>query len=591
MRRARGGLVRLLAGPVVALALGLSGCAGLPRSGPVVEAGSTGAPAIDTGGAAAVSPRPPVPGQSATEVVRGFLDAMQAWPAELSTAREFLAADARTAWAPRGTVLYDDVEPPQGSSNRVSVRLSGAVRLDRRGAWQGRLSSYDSLLQLTLVEEDGELRISNPPENVVVPRTWFEQRYVAASVYFLDPSSSIVVPEPVYVGGDDTLASTLVSDLLRGPGALRQRVVRTALPAGLRLDLSVPVTDGTAAISLVGDGTLDPDLTADLVAQLAWTLRQDPEVEAFTLSVGGQQVRGPGGTSRFAVEEGRGYDPVDLRSVPLLYGLRDGVLVSGTASSLQPVTGPLGSTELGLRSVGVNLGGTTAAGVSADGTAVVMAPVLEADAEVDTTVSGSSDLLPPMWDHRDRMWLVDRTPTGAQVTWRRGEESGVVEVPGITGEQVSSAIVSRDGTRLVVVVRGEQRDVVRIARIRSDAEGAVTGATAARTLTLEDPSNRIRDIAWSSTTTVAVLHRVSSTTAKVTTVGVDGAPGGLASSVGVGTRRSITATLTGATALAGSPVEDETVYAVSRTGLSDVAATVRGPRIAVDGLTFVDHVG
>lgn len=579
------------------LAVALAGCVSLPVSGPVVEVERQSAGETDTGGAAAIDARPPQEGQSPPEVVKGFLDAMQAWPTELATAKEFLSSEARTTWNPQGTIVYEDALPPAGGAGQVELRVGGAERLDARGAWLGALPAGEDSLAFRLVLEDGEYRIADLPPALVVPTTWFEQRYRRVALYFPDPTGTVLVPEPVFVGDDSTFASTLVSGLLRGPGPSLRGVVSSQLPSGLRVDLSVPVTDGTAAISLTGEASaFTPADTELLVAQLAWTLRQDPDVDAFTLDIDGRPVRTAQGATRFSVQAGDRLDPVGFQSDSLLYGLREGLLVAGTPGSLEPVDGVLGRVPLGLRSVAVDLEGEQVAAVSDGGTTAYLAPLSDGGAGLATeegaedpgladvaTVATGTDLLPPAWDVHGRLWLVDRTPLGAVVQWYAGERSGVVEVPGASGLQVTELVVSRDGTRLVVVVRGPRGDSLRVARIRTDAEGGVAGVTRARALAIEDDaSRRIRDVAWSSTTTLAVLNRLTDVSAKVVTVGVDGSPGGL---------DGITTTLSGATALAGSPAPGARVYAVTDSGLADLNATVRGPRVLDEGVGYLDYAG
>lgn len=586
-------LARALALALVA-AVSLAGCVSLPESGPVVEIEQQADASTDTGGAAAIDARPPQDGQSAAEVVKGFLDAMQAWPAELATAKEFLSAEARATWNPQGTIVYEDALPPAGGGGRVDVRLGGATRLDARGGWQGDLPADESSLSFGLVSEDGEYRIAALPPVLVVPATWFEQRYRQVSLYFPDPSGQVLVPEPVFVGDDSTFASSLVSGLLRGPGRPLRGVVTSQLPSGLKVDLSVPVTDGTAAISLTGEASaFTPADTEALFAQLAWTLRQDPDVEAFTLDIDGRPVRTAEGETRVPVEVGGRLDPAGFQTDSLLYGLRDGLLVSGTPGAFDPVDGVLGRVPLGLRSVAVDLTGAEVAGVSEGGGTLTVAPLADgltpAEGEEDPgladvrTLLTGTDLLPPAWDLHGRLWVVDRTSAGALVSWYAGPRSGTVEVPGVTGEQVTDLLVSRDGSRLVAVVRGPRADSLRVARIRTDVDGAVAGVTRARSLVLDDdPTRRIRDVAWTSTTTLAVLNRLTEVTAKVVTVGVDGSPGGLG---------GITTTLSGARALVGSPADGTRVYAVTDTGLADLEATVRGPRVLDEGVTYIDYAG
>ncbi len=585
-----------LAPVLVACLAALTGCVALPESGPVVEVEESRGAATDTGGAAAIDARPPQAGQSAAEVVKGFLDAMQAWPTELSTAKQFLSSETRSTWSPGGTILYEDALPPAGGAARIEVRLGGASRLDARGAWQGELAPTESILGFRLVTEDGEYRIAELPDALVVPETWFEQRYRRVALYFPDPSGSVLVPEPVFVGDDPTFASSLVSGLLRGPGRSLQGVIGTQLPSDLRVDLSVPVTDGVAAISLTGGASaFSPADTELLFAQLAWTLRQDPDVDAFTLEIDGRPVRTTGGETRIPVAVGDRLDPVGFQTDSLLHGLRDGLLVSGTPGALDPVAGVMGRVDLGVRSVAVDPLGTRVAAVSEAGGTVLLAPLSDGEGDVPledpttdpgladvTTAAVGTDVLTPSWDVHDRLWLLDRTASGAVVSWVQGEESGVLDVPGITGAEVRDFLVSRDGTRLVAVVRGPRADTIRVARIRSDAREQVVGASRSRPLRLDDGSRRLRDVAWTSTTTLAVLNRLTDVSAKVVTVGVDGSPGGLG---------EIITTLSGATVLVGSPAPGTRVYAVTDTGLADLNATVRGPRVLDEGLSFVTYAG
>ena len=50
-----------------------------------------------------------------------------------------------------------------------------------------------------MVMEDGEWRIDAAPDALIVPEDWFETRYRQVSLYFFDPTASILAPEPVFV--------------------------------------------------------------------------------------------------------------------------------------------------------------------------------------------------------------------------------------------------------------------------------------------------------------------------------------------------------------------------------------------------------
>ena len=157
--------------------------------------------------------------------------------------------------------------------------------------------------------------------------------------------------------------------MLRGPGPTLDNISRSFIPPGLDFDLSVPVSeDGVADLSLRGySGQLTPEASELMITQLVWTLSQEPTIEAIRVSIGGQQITSATGQSLFSVDEASVYDPTGLDSSSLFYGLRDGLMVSGQPDALAPVTGPMGTSEIGVRSLAVDLDATTVAAISSDG--------------------------------------------------------------------------------------------------------------------------------------------------------------------------------------------------------------------------------
>jgi hypothetical protein len=322
-----------------------------------------------------------------------------------------------------------------------------------------------------------------------------------------------------------------------------------------------------------------------MLAQLAWTLRQEPDIRAFRVSIGDQQLQLAGGDSEFDVREGSTYDPTGFEPGPLLYGLRDGLLVSGSPDALEAVDGPLGTVDFGLRSIGVNLDATRVAGVAGDGTSVVVAAV-RGRQQVRQVVSGATDLLRPVWDFSGRFWLADRSPRGARFSYvERGRSPAVaVKVPGVTGREIRSFLVSRDGSRLAAVVRRATGDQLMVSRIRHDDQGDVLGATRARPIAWEGGGRLdIRDIAWHTPTALAVLHGLTDELSQVRTISVDGSPPGL---------DSLSTTLRGRVrALVGSPVADQNLYAVTRLSLIDLSNSARGDETLDPRVSMLAYVG
>ena len=575
---------RALAALLTSLVLPLSACISMPESGPVVETRSEGRPEDQAG--TFIDAKPPQQGDSATDIVTGFLEAMTATPIDLNVAREFLTRDAEAAWDPDArTITYAEVIGPLGSST-VTVELAGAEHLDQRGAFLGTLPKDDRSLRFPMRRQDGQWRIADAPDALIVPESWFEQVFSHVLLYFFDPSAQILVPEQVFVPlGEDQLPTELTRALLRGPSRRLDDVSRSFIPPGLDVFGSVPVTDeGVADLTLRGfTGELTPQASQLMLAQLAWTLRQDPTVSAFRVSIGGQQLTLPGGESEFRVDQGLAYDPTGLQASSLLFGLTGGLLVSGPPGGLAEVTGPMGSAVQDVRSIAVNLNATIVAGVTGNGARILVTTVRGDQESVEEKVSAAENLLRPAWDFSDRLWLVDNRESGAEVSYLGGRGPRAVTVRGISGRDVSRFLVSRDGSRLVAVLPRPQGDRLMVSRILRGADGKVIGATRAQEIAWEGESGlRIRDIGWSSSTSIAVLHRVAKELFELRTIAVDGAPSGA---------DDLLTTLPGRVlGLATSPVAEETLYAVTNTSLLDPRG--EAPQAGLDAeTTLVGYVG
>jgi hypothetical protein len=293
----------------------------------------------------------------------------------------------------------------------------------------------------------------------------------------------------------------------------------------------VPVSrDGTAEVPL-SDQVLDVDDSQRnrLFAQLAWTLGQIAGVERIRVTVAGTPVDLPGAGADVGVTQWSEYDPALAWASTALFGVRDGRVVSLTGDQERRVSGPFGSLALGLRSLAVDLPAQHVAGVTGDGTRV-----LEADkdrssggpatlADVRTVYSGGTSVLRPAYDLYGQMWLVDRTRSGARLSVVRAGEAAPVTAPGLTGRELVRFVLSRDGTRIVAQVREGGQDRLVVSRVERDAKGRVRSVLPARPLPLEGAdANSIRDLAWRTPGSLAVLSRPSDGTSQVLIVKIDG---------------------------------------------------------------------
>lgn len=492
---------------LVLAALLLGGCVSLPTDGPVVD--SRGTDADDTRRASDIDARPPASGASRTEVVTGFLDAMTAWPIQTNVAKKYLTEEAAAGWNPeQETVVYSDSLPARESGGAVQVQLNGADSLDAVGGWRGAVPGNELTMSFRVAVEDGEYRIADPRDALVVPATWFQQRYRQVSLYYFDPIAQILVPEPVFVPQGDQLATSLVSSLLAGPPPRASGVVRSFIPPGLSVGLSVPVSDaGVADVDLVGDA---PRLTAEeaelLLAQLAWTLRQDSSITAVRVTIGGTDLPIPGGASQYPVEAAQEFDPAGDKTTTLLFGLSAGRLVWGAPGKLVAATGAFGEEGAGLQSVAARTDAEVVAAVDRDGRRVRVGPIREepeGEPEPRTVLSGGT-YARPTWDVAGRLWVLERRSAGARVWLVEGEQVREVEVPGISGTSARQLVVSRDGTRLVGVVRSAIGDEVVGARVAINGRGRV-GQVRAPFLVRGAEGALIDDIVWTSPIRIGIL--------------------------------------------------------------------------------------
>lgn len=573
---------RARAAALVVAVLALAGCVQLPTTGPVTEV-RTSTTSESTPGIY-FDPKPPQPGESATEIVTHFLEAMKATPIKTSVARQFLTRRAQGTWAPENGILtYAELGDPVGEL-QVSVAMADINEYDARGAWER--SRPERTIDFTLTTEDGEWRIDRAPDALLVPESWFEGWYRRVSLYFFDPTGQILVPEPVFVPEGEQVASTLVRGLLDDPSA-DPRVTRTFFPPGFGTGLSVPISGtGVAEVSLDGDPAAIDETSVDrILTQLAWTLRQEPRIGAVRLSIGDRPLGLPGDADQVGLDVGDAFDPAGAQASRDLFGLVDGRLVRGSVEALLPTTGPMGSARLGVRSVGVSLDGSRAAGVLADGTGVIVAPVDDADGSAVQVVSQAGNLLPPAWDFADRLWLADRAGGRARMLVVEKDQARALEVPGISGRDVRHLLVSRDGSRLVAAIHTPRGDQVLVSRVLHDDAGRVLRATRGQRLALDPLTlGRVRDIGWRSPTSVSVLSDVIDDLSQVRTVSVDGAPGDLPVT---GSSR-----LRGRTrVLVSSPVEGAEVYALAGRAVTDLTAPERPVAALPEGLVSLTYVG
>ncbi len=522
----RGRLSRRLAGLVLGLAgcCVVSGCVSVPQSSPASPGRSVGVQ--DEPQHVTNDPAGPVRGASPLQIAEGFFGAMLAYPQTMTTARSYLTSSAASRWDPSDHVVVYDTLSSSLNRSGVIVDAHALGTLDRRGSWASVRPGRAQLgIQLRLVKVSGQWRVANPPSGLYVDSDYFNSNYSDFSLYFFDPSRVVLAADPVYLVDDESAATALVHDLIAGPTASLHGAVTTAISGRTTIAAGVSTSpSGLAEVPLSEDFLkLSNDDRQFFAAQLAWTLRQLPEIHSVSITVDGTRVDIPGFNSVFGVDEFLGYDSSGLTGDRRLFALSSKGLVSVSSSRVTPVLSGVRAAE-SARSAAVDDNGDLAALVSSDGTYIGVYNIPSAGASGREWVKGATSLLRPSWDFRRVLWAVDQTANGSRIYAATAKHQRVVRAPGLAGTDIVSFGVSHDGVRFAAIVKehGVTRLVIAVIHRDPDHPARVSLARPRTILTSGVVLSDLAQLAWAGPTTVVMLARANNGARQPWQVEVDG---------------------------------------------------------------------
>ncbi|HEY9425203.1 MAG TPA: hypothetical protein VIP54_10430, partial [Microterricola sp.] len=198
-RTGRGLTTRLRAARILTMAalgaLILSGCAGIPSSGPV-HAGqaveSEASPEFD------FLARSPQPGATQEEILLGFVEAAASPQDRYAVAREFLTTEFSTEWDPDASALIDSGiqrSPQTLNANAMTLTVSALADVGVSGEYMQRESPTTQVLGYEFAQVEGEWRISRAPQGILVDQPTFSLVFGSYPLYFFDPTFSYLVPD------------------------------------------------------------------------------------------------------------------------------------------------------------------------------------------------------------------------------------------------------------------------------------------------------------------------------------------------------------------------------------------------------------
>jgi hypothetical protein len=493
--RIRRALLALVAGVSI---LALAACASIPTSGSV-EQGSAQEEA--TTQSLRYYPAGPSDGASREEIVQGFIDAGTGSQNDFATARQYLTDDAAASWDPTEQVLITSGQVSMRTNDNdvinVSVAVSGEV--NAHGVYREELSSSSEALEFTLQQVDGEWRISEAPDGVVLMRQAFTDLYRSTALTFLDVEQRYATQDLRWFPNTDDFATRVVEELLRGPAEWLYPgdAVTTAFPSGTSLLSDVTIADGQATVNLSGDASAAAS-ASDLSLmrlQLERSLTVLDEVQSVELRVNGARIDAslPGADTVITSP--------DVNSLPLVY--QDGSIgylnsnslslpngtenVDAAAAEINPIRGALSASR------------QTVTMLTEDGTYA-----MRYDDTSPTLIDSRGGQIEPALDNWDWVWTQSTSQTGLYVS-KIGEGS-IFEIPlpsGVAPNFISHQ-VSRDGTRLAVLFDdGDGVTLAIMPIMRDGGEPMALGDP----LLLEMPGTEdtANDVAWVDSNSVAML--------------------------------------------------------------------------------------
>lgn len=334
---------------LAASALALGGCTTLPTTSEpqALRSFDAQAPAEDQG---------PEDGQAPDLLVRDFFAANARPSQQYQVSRTYLTPDSAAQWNPTSTITVVDrldvnsAIPDQnnGDPSRLPGQASRTLTYDVRGNVVGTVSPGGGYVpadqefteQLQLRQVDGQWRISNAPDQIVIERNALRNHYQPHAAYFFDPGGTTLVPDRRWIfSGSSSLDAALISIIVNGPSA--------SLAPGVMNELSPEATfagvvDGEYQITGLTD--LDDDARRRLTAQLVWTLALADIPGPYNFNFDGTSVAlGENGSTELTVEDFAEYNPQAYAGrVTSLYALRDGSLNLIGEGDPNPVDGDLG---------------------------------------------------------------------------------------------------------------------------------------------------------------------------------------------------------------------------------------------------------
>ncbi|WP_449373518.1 LpqB family beta-propeller domain-containing protein [Arthrobacter psychrolactophilus] len=416
----------------------------------------------------------PVEGASPESIIRGFVDSGTGLSDDFQYARQYLTPGLAQSWAPdKRTLVYKDTfsVTPGSEKDTFQLKFNVVSSVDATGVLTPVQGSKTENLTIKMVQVDGEWRISQTPDGVMLTEATFQTLFSPISLYFYDPTFSNGVPDVRWLAGRSSRTATaIVKAMLAGPAPYLQGAVVSAFPNGIALERdSVPVSDaGVAKVGLTAQLLLETSVKQrqQMQTQLMVTLQKSLNTVTEVQLLADDREVDMGGT----VDAGK---PITIDnpvpSAQVAVAKNELVTFDGTKVSAIPGMPSVASL---LPSVpAMSYSGTSFAFRSGAGNQIYavgpeLAPTL--------AISGVS-LTAPSFAPNGWLWAAAGDGSGTIIALNPNdgatlEKPVVLTIPWLVGQEVTSLRISRDGARVLIVSHSEGESLVSIAGIIKAAD-------------------------------------------------------------------------------------------------------------------------
>lgn len=437
---------------LVVVLLAVTGCATIPMHGNVGKSDPKGPRNSSVN--ISLQQFSPVDGASPESIIRGFIDSGTGVSDDFQVARQYLTPALAQSWAPdKRTLVYKDTfaVTPSTDAATFELKLDLVSTVDAAGVLTPANGDTSELLRMKMVQVDGQWRISEAPDGVILTEANFQTLYAPVSLYFYDPSFTYGVPDVRWLAGRTSrTATSIVKAMLNGPAPYLQGAVVSAFPAGIALERdSVPVNNGQAQVGLTAQQLLATSteqrqqMNAQLLTTFQKSLNTITEVQ-FLADDRSVDMGGNGDVVSHMI--------IDNPVPPTQIALAQKNLVSFDGTKIAPIAGVDPVADLDPSAPAISYSGKNFAFLSGPGNQIY---TVSANQQPALALSGVA-LTPPSFAPNGWLWSAAGDGSGLvlAINPNDGGKLGtpvMMTIPWLVGQEVTTFRVSRDGTRALVI--------------------------------------------------------------------------------------------------------------------------------------------